>query len=303
MNLATQLTVTPSSLPLTMGKGKVHAPLDADPTNDVEILDACRAEMIRADADYRAGRLQAIQAAVALGDAARTAKDAFVHGSFVEWVEREFTFSPQWVRTCMRTSEVWQIATEQNKMDMLEGVSSVEGVAKLLRPLQGAAPIVAAKRKPAPAPVLDVAPKGKGKPAPWDNVTDVAPKGGTIHIPPTDASLKQREADCVAFEKKLDKREAKLNARVAELDERERLLALRESDVAAREQALTSAAPVDEAPTPKPKRVRKAKAQSAPATDEAGQEGADQDEGAPHPAQTGLNGSTASGTVEQDTPM
>jgi len=178
-------------------------------TDPASSLAQCKATMKQAFSAFMEHRGNATQAAIALGNAAMQAKEHLPHAEFVPWIEKNFKFSPQWVRVCMRAAETWNESRKKAlPFEVTLAVMRANTAEKLaaLRPEVTGKPPKQRARKATPAPV---------------------PEEETVIL---DApSFEDREAALIAREQACDAREAWLDEREAALDEREaRLAALEE---------------------------------------------------------------------------
>jgi hypothetical protein len=173
----------------------------ADPSTSS--LAQCKATMKQAFSEFMEHRGNATQSAIALGNAAIAAKDQLPHTEFVPWIEKNFKFSPQWVRVCMRAAETWNESRKKIlPYEVTLAVMRANTAEKLaaLRPEVTGKPPKQRPKKVAPVPEEEV------------EVIDA----------PT---FEDREAALIAREQACDAREAWLDKREAALDEREARLA------------------------------------------------------------------------------
>lgn len=226
MNLATELSKKGTALALT-SKGRAVKPLDDDEPDHKANLASAKADMKAAWDDFKGHAVSAVDAGVALGEAAELAKQSLQHGNFEEWVEKNFTFSIQWVRSCMRAAAAKSLAKGAEHKKLLKEANTVEKLAALKRTFEGKAAIEAPKRSPA---------KLKR-----DDVVDVEAKEVS---PKALKALSDREAE-------ITKREAELLDRAKDLKERIDAVTAREKECDRREKALALAAkPMDDGPGP-----------------------------------------------------
>lgn len=222
MNLATELTKTPSSLAI-VAKGAHVSPLgdDSDAPAVVALPDGqpltiadCQYEMNRAWSEFKDCEGAAIRAGVALGTAAAFAKGLLPHGEFQGWVRKNFPFTEQWARTCMRAAEAYALclhAPQRMRAD-IEAANTVEKLAALLRPLQGKEAIT--RRL-----TVDKGAKERDD----DEVIDVTPKAKPAPVV-DDSAITAREAACTKREKLLDAKEKRLQEWEDDLTRRAALL-------------------------------------------------------------------------------
>jgi hypothetical protein len=229
VNLATELTKKGTALALTSkGRAVKPLPVDDDEPDHKANLAAAKADMKAAWDDFKGHAVSAVDAGVALGEAAELAKQSLQHGNFEEWVEKNFTFSIQWVRSCMRAAAAKSLAKGAEHKKLLKDANTVEKLAALKRTFEGKAAIEAPKRSAAKLKrdddVVDV------------QVKEVSPKALK--------ALSDREAE-------IAKREAELLDRAKDLKERIDAVTAREKECDRREKALALAAkPMDDGPGP-----------------------------------------------------
>lgn len=204
------------------------------------VLTACKQELRSALDELAKHAGNAVLAAVRVGHAALTAKDAVPEGQFTKWLEAEFPdFSAHWSRRCMAAARNYQLLTEQFGSDerdaVMKHMTSVEKLANLGRlmdkgdKVEGSKLLLALEEQPKKTMGR---PKVKGTSAPKGDKLDEGEEPAARKANRA-ADQDERELELEQWEDRLrdaqrvlESKQADLEAWEARLEERERQLTL-----------------------------------------------------------------------------
>ena len=93
-------------------------------------------QMTNAIGHYADGKSRSFEAGMRVGELAILAKPLLGHNNFIDWINANFTVTPQWVRSCMRAYKARELFRMRPDAYRVEDITTIEELAGMYRKLK-----------------------------------------------------------------------------------------------------------------------------------------------------------------------